>query len=176
MLEQNADSLREDPVSDLAISEVNLALAAMSGGVVVGTLVECPPGGLPRVQLPARLLDVIVEARPCVPVTPAHVGRSAVLVFDGGRVDGAIVLGVLQPCAAGRAAREDSSESPAVECVTIDADRKRTMVSAGDEIVLRCGAASITLTRAGKVLIRGAYVSTHSSGVQRIKGATVEIN
>ena len=41
---------------------------------------------------------------------------------------------------------------------------------------MRCGEASITLTRAGKVLIRGAYVLSRSSGANRIKGAAVEIN
>ena len=44
------------------------------------------------------------------------------------------------------------------------------------EIVLRCGEASITLTRAGKVLIRGTYILTRSSGANRVKGAAVEIN
>ena len=44
------------------------------------------------------------------------------------------------------------------------------------QIVLRCGEASITLTRAGKVLIRGAYVLSRSSGTNRIQGGSVEIN
>ncbi|MEP7119602.1 MAG: hypothetical protein ABJE95_01785, partial [Byssovorax sp.] len=35
---------------------------------------------------------------------------------------------------------------------------------------------SITLTRAGKILIRGAYVLTRSSGVNRIQGGSVQIN
>ena len=50
------------------------------------------------------------------------------------------------------------------------------LLTAGREIVLRCGEASITLTRAGKVLIRGTYILTRSSGANRIKGAAVEIN
>ncbi len=44
------------------------------------------------------------------------------------------------------------------------------LVSAKDELVLRCGKASITLTRAGKVLIQGSYVSSRSTGVNRVKG------
>ncbi len=58
--------------------------------------------------------------------------------------------------------------------VTIDG--RRTVITAEDEIVLRCGKASITLTKAGKVLVRGAYVSSRSSGVNRIKGGSVQIN
>jgi len=45
-----------------------------------------------------------------------------------------------------------------------------------DQLVLRCGRASITLTAAGKVLIEGAYVSSRSTGVNRIKGGSVQIN
>ena len=50
------------------------------------------------------------------------------------------------------------------------------MLTAEREIVLKCGKASITLTRAGKVIIRGAYVLSRSSGVNRIVGGSVQIN
>ena len=36
--------------------------------------------------------------------------------------------------------------------------------------------ASITLTSAGKILLRGAYILNRSSGVNRIKGGSVQIN
>jgi hypothetical protein len=55
-------------------------------------------------------------------------------------------------------------------------DGKRVTFDAREEIVLRCGKASITLTKAGKVLIRGAYLLNRSSGVNRIKGGSVQIN
>ena len=57
-----------------------------------------------------------------------------------------------------------------------EVDGEKTVVTAQKEIVLRCGKASITLTRAGKVLIRGAYLLSRSSGVNRIKGGSVQIN
>jgi len=55
-------------------------------------------------------------------------------------------------------------------------DGKRITFDATEEIVLKCGNASITLTKAGKVIIRGAYLSSNSSGVNRIKGGSVQIN
>jgi hypothetical protein len=58
----------------------------------------------------------------------------------------------------------------------IEVEGKRVVLSAADEIVLRCGKSSITLTRAGKVVIRGAYLLSRASGVNRIKGASVQIN
>ena len=55
-------------------------------------------------------------------------------------------------------------------------DGQTVTFDAKKEIVLRCGKSSITLTRAGKVLIRGAYLLNRSSGVNRIKGGSVQIN
>ena len=55
-------------------------------------------------------------------------------------------------------------------------DGERLVFTAEREIVLRCGNASITLTRAGKVLITGEYVLTRARGVNRIRGGSVQIN
>jgi hypothetical protein len=60
--------------------------------------------------------------------------------------------------------------------VEVDADGERLIVSAKEQLVLRCGKASITLTKAGKVLIQGTYVSNRSAGVIRIKGGSVQLN
>jgi hypothetical protein len=49
-------------------------------------------------------------------------------------------------------------------------------VNAGEQMALRCGKASIIMTRAGKVLIRGTYLSHQSTGVNQIKGSSVKIN
>jgi hypothetical protein len=71
------------------------------------------------------------------------------------------------------------SEAIALQTEDLDeilVDGKRVTFDAKEEIVLRCGKASITLTRAGKVLIRGAYLLSRSSGVNRIKGGSVQIN
>ena len=37
-------------------------------------------------------------------------------------------------------------------------------------------AASITLRRNGRLVVRGAYVETRAEGVNRIKGGSVKIN
>jgi hypothetical protein len=55
-------------------------------------------------------------------------------------------------------------------------DGKRVTFDAKEEIVLRCGKASVTLTKAGKVIIRGTYLLNRSSGVNKIKGGSVQIN
>jgi hypothetical protein len=55
-------------------------------------------------------------------------------------------------------------------------DGKRVLLEGHDEIVLTCGEASITLKRDGKVILRGAYVETQATGINRIKGGSVKIN
>ena len=53
---------------------------------------------------------------------------------------------------------------------------ERLIVTAKEQVVIRCGKASITLTRAGKVLIQGEYVLSRSAGVNRVKGGSVQLN
>jgi hypothetical protein len=60
--------------------------------------------------------------------------------------------------------------------VEVDVDDKRMLITAKEQLVLRCGKASITLTKAGKVMIEGNYVLSRSSGVNRIKGGSVQLN
>jgi hypothetical protein len=47
---------------------------------------------------------------------------------------------------------------------------------AAKRIVIRCGEASITLTRSGKILIRGKYVLSDSAGVNMLKGGIIRLN
>jgi hypothetical protein len=53
---------------------------------------------------------------------------------------------------------------------------RRIQIEGADEVALRCGQASITLRRNGRVVLRGAYVESRSRGTNRIKGGTVLIN
>ena len=55
-------------------------------------------------------------------------------------------------------------------------DGKQITFDAEEQIVLRCGKSSITLTKKGKVIIRGAYLLNRSTGVNHIKGGSVKIN
>lgn len=55
-------------------------------------------------------------------------------------------------------------------------DGKRVAIEGADEIELRCGEASITLRRNGKIIIKGTYVESSSKGVNRVKGGAIKIN
>ena len=50
------------------------------------------------------------------------------------------------------------------------------VLTAHRDVTIQCGKASITLTAAGKIILRGTHIVSRSSGVQRIKGGSVQIN
>ena len=151
--------------------------ALSPGEVVVGRLAGLNDAGEPLVRHPLDSSGRVVLARTTVPVDKSQIDREVVLAFERGDVTKPIVLGVLwrsgeTPAADSPASRPTVSR-PIVEATL---DGETLVLNAEQEIVLRCGKASLTLTRAGKVLIRGTYLLSRSSGVNRIKGGSVQIN
>jgi hypothetical protein len=146
-------------------------------GIVLGVLAGVGPGGEPLVDFVTNPRGEPVPARSTVGVDEADVGRDVALMFEGGDATKPILLGLIhrpEPAASAEGAGEATAVT--VEPVEVEVDGEKVVVSAQRELVLRCGKASITLTSAGKILIRGAYVLTRSSGVNRIQGGSVQIN
>ena len=135
-------------------------------GAVVGTLVGLDDAGRPLVVCGLAPDETPLAARSTVPIAPTDAGREVVLMFEAGDVSRPLVLGLIQTL-------PTADVSPSV---TAQLDGERLVLTAEREIELKCGKASITLTRAGKVLIRGEYVLSRSSGVNRLKGGVVHIN
>lgn len=139
-------------------------------GLVTGELVGLKSDGcVPLVVFPGQTGSAAVPGRSIVELRGSHVGLEVALMFDGGDPAKPIVIGVFHQ-------RRNRPGEQGVAAVEIFADGKRMTIDAHDQLILRCGKASITLTRAGKVLIDGEYVSSRSSGVNRIKGGAVQIN
>jgi hypothetical protein len=146
------------------------AVSGPMAGSVVGTLIGFRHDGrVPLVLFPGQSGSAALAAATTVDVHGIHIGRQVVLVFENADRGKPIIVGLLRPASAWAL-----PEQPAQ--VEVDADGERLIMTAREQLVLRCGAASITLTRDGKVLIQGAYVSHRSSGVMRIKGGSVQIN
>jgi hypothetical protein len=119
-----------------------------------------------------RFLVVLGEGRSPVPalstigLAPGDAGCRIVIAFEGSDPARPVIVGRLQ------AAIAESSEPP-MHCTV---DGERVSIQAQRQIELRCGEASIVLTRAGKVLIKGTFVLTRSRGANKLKGAYVDIN
>jgi hypothetical protein len=144
------------------ISPPTPTLPAVVLGVVAsweaerGPLVDFP--GNAAGPVPARLLvtaDAAALQRAAAERTPAA------LVFEGGDPERPLIVGFVQP------------PGPAQE---VRVDGKRVILTGEEEVELRCGEASISLKKDGKLVIRGAYVETRAKGTNRIKGGSVQIN
>lgn len=104
-------------------------------------------------------------------------GTSVALLFADGDPTRPLIIGLIHNPL--EAILEEAELEPATgDTDELDAhvDGERLVFEADKEIVLRCGNASIILTRAGKILIRGAYLASRSSGVNQIMGGSVQIN
>lgn len=144
--------------------------AAPISGVLIGELLAlADEGRTPVVRYPGQPGSQALTARTSVDLHGLHIGQPVVLMFENGDPARPIVMGVLR----GQAGWPLPQQPAQVE---VDTDGQRLIISAKEQLVLRCGKASITLTQAGKVLIDGTYVLNRSSGVNRIKGGSVQLN
>ena len=138
-------------------------------GVVIGLLVGYKDEQTPLVAFPGNPDENAMPARSTVLLGDEQIGKEVALLFEGGDPRRPILIGPIQHPGQ---SRDDAS----ADASSAEIDGERIVLAAKKEILFKCGKASITLTKAGKVLIRGAYVLNRSSGVNRIKGGSVQIN
>lgn len=120
-----------------------------------GVLVDFP--GNTAGPCPARLLiNISIEALR----RAADEGCPAALIFENGDPSLPLIVGLVQ--------------TPSTREARVDGER--IVLTGEEEIELRCGEASISLRKDGKLIIRGAYVETRAKGTNRIKGGSVQIN
>ncbi|MET0065408.1 MAG: DUF6484 domain-containing protein [Candidatus Thiodiazotropha sp.] len=136
-------------------------------GVVIGVLVGLDPDGQPRVVFPGNPQEQAVCAKSTLGFEPEDLGKEVALLFENGDPQHPLIIGRLQHP---RAPADDTSKAEA------EIDGERLVLGAQREIVLKCGKSSITLTRAGKIILRGTSIFSRSSGLNRIKGGSVQIN
>ena len=153
-----------------------LRVAKRIDGVVVGSLVALSNEGEALVTFAACPGAQRLPAVVAIQLRQQDVGKQVALLFAAGDPTRPIVIGLLMSGLCPDADQSTCHQRLLARKPAITADGQSVQISAERDIVLRCGKASLTLTRAGKILLRGAYVSTRSSGVNRVQGASVQIN
>lgn len=137
-------------------------------GPVRGRLAGCTPEGYVLVRWGSR------DVPPCRAWLASHVNhralldaikRSAEALIDF--IDGDPKQPVILALLCDRLGKHAGLSAPEEPHLTL---------RAGENLSLECGQSSITLTREGRVSIRGTLVHSESSGPVKIKGAYVEVN
>lgn len=188
-------------ILDSAIEAENadVTLPALGAGeVLLGRLESIDEIGNAVVSVPHIPLFQQCIALTTIPVLPQHIGRQVALMFTQGVEPKPIIIGliysplqqVLESVIANTCDSGDIDEVVFAEPLgsnterlsnnssenSIYMDGKQLIMEGHEEIVLRCGEASITLSRNGKISIRGKYLLSRASGVNRILGGSVQVN
>ena len=188
--------MKETETSGNAIEQV-LELPKKSitpGEVIIGTLTGLDNQGKALVDFAGNLKDIAITAISTSPISLQHSGRQVALLFDNNDLEKPIIVGlihnplqdILDNFELGNvdtssnnidvSELDQNSEQPLSTVDDMLLDGERLVFEAKKEIVLKCGESSITLTKAGKILIKGKYLLNRSSGVNRIVGGSVQIN
>ena len=138
-------------------------------GVIIGLFVGINDAGEALVAFAENPKETAMSARTTAEISGTDIGREVALMFENGDLKRPLIIGFIQH--PGQEQNEKQKEE-----VSASIDDEEIVLSAKRNITLKCGKSSITLTKAGKILIRGNYLLSRSSGVNRIKGGSVQIN
>lgn len=156
------------PDIDTASSVSGNKKSVQLDGVVIGVVMGFAETGMPLVAFSGNQSKTGIAANSTTLFKRNDIGCQVALLFEGGDPQRPIIIGRIQH-------PEDIAQPPELN-TTAELDGERLEFKAEKEIVLRCGKSSITLTKAGKIILRGAYLLSRSSGVNRIKGGSVQLN
>lgn len=133
-----------------------------SAMTVVGVFSGWSSRGQPMIAIAGNRSNL--KARTIVALDDSNIGQEVLVQSLSANSEDLVVLGLLQA-------------KPRTGEVTLDNLPPQPLdLTAQNELTLRCGKASITLTKEGKIILRGTYISSRSSGANRIKGGSVHLN
>ena len=176
-------------ITDTDVFHIDTPQAAAEiapGEIIIGSLAGIDAQGQPLVVYPGNPAPQPIVAISTLGLTHQHTGRQVALLFANGDPHKPVIMGLIHsplhdlllaqpvaPEAPADAVGAVLSTDPASD---LTVDGKRLVIEGKEEIVLKCGEASITLTKAGKILIRGKYLLNRSAGLIRLLGGSVQIN
>jgi len=164
-------------ISVVDMAEKDLVAGLSAGSLCVGRVVGITKAGELLVDYPGNS-GAPQRARSIVVLDIAEADdfeQLPVLLFlDSRNSDAPIILGPIRDTVHRTKPMEAASLSHPGREVLVDG--KAIQVDADREIVLRCGASSLTLRRDGKIILKGKEIISRASEANKIKGAVVKIN
>jgi len=177
---------QNNPDTSQASDETPSSLSPVTPGeVVIGTVVEFDEQGQPLVNFSENTSGHALPAITTLSLTQQHIGRQVALLFANEDMRSPIIMGLIHSPLQDMLESFNSSQTENQNNVEIEGELKvenvqvdgnKLVFEAKEEIVFKCGDSSITLTKSGKILIRGKYLLNRSTGVNRILGASVQVN
>lgn len=166
-----APNVDDDGLVEAVLTATERSARSPIEGIVVARVAGHDDAGQPLIDFAANPIGEPLACRSLVPLAPDAVDREVAVMFEQGDLRRPIVLGVMA-----------SFERPPVEIETPldeferEVDDEQIVLATEKRLVVRCGKASLTLTPAGKIILRGEYVLTRANGMNRIQGGSVQIN
>ena len=188
MKQEELDQAREQETTE------PVANVLSPGEIVIGVLTGINSQGQALVNFQDNLVASAIPAISTIEFSSRQIGRQVALLFAEGDLAKPVIMGLIHSALDAMlenfevvveeenkeenkeetANSDDNAKAPVIENVLLDG--KRVVLEGKEEVVLKCGEASITLTKAGKILIRGKYLLNRSTGVNRIMGGSVQVN
>lgn len=155
-----------------------------SGEIIIGKITDVDATGA-WVQHPKNPTEKSLLAISTIAIAPPNIGREVALLFNGADLTKPVIMGLIHsPVYDVLDAEQEAEyqENQQVDQVNQSAplevisDGKKHIIEAEEEMILKCGKASIGLRKDGRIQIRGTSVTTRSSGKNRILGASISLN
>jgi len=148
------------------------------GPVCCGRIVGVDNNRQPCVDFPGNPSDPVVAR--CLNTVRLERGASSgdlpvLLVFEYGDPARPIIVGVVQSDATALC-KSDFWVPQVGKPGNAVIDGRRVELKGDEEVTLICGKASITLTKDGRISLRGIELVSRASGANKIRGASVSIN
>ncbi|PCJ39014.1 MAG: hypothetical protein COA99_10875 [Moraxellaceae bacterium] len=142
---------------------------------MVGRLVELREDGVALVDYPGNTLGPLV-AQSIITLAPSQAvkNQSLMLMFDNQQADKPVIMGVVQSQLVSNEKQTMTLQNGRPDAALVDG--KTIHIDAKDEIQLICGKSSVILRKDGKIVIKGTNILSRSSGANKIKGASINLN
>jgi len=163
----------------------------LAQGLLIGKVIALSENGNPLIAFDEETKGVPVEALTTVALDVSSVGKDVAVSFAQNQGGMPIVMGVIRRLLDDVITQQQPEQvvapsvSPEINLTSaidrtnkpeVIVDGNKIELSAPEEITLRCGKASITLNKNGKILIKGEHVLNRMAGAFKVKSGSVHLN
>lgn len=139
-------------------------------GVLIGWINGFDESGSPLILIPG-FIDAPIAARSLCTVQTKNLNQQCALMFESGDLNKPLIMGLLQ-----QTVLSLKSDSIQTDDALLDKPTVAKSFIATEEILFQCGDASLRLLKDGQIELRGSLISSHSTGLNHIRGASVKLN